>query len=56
MPDRNPTLVVINSSRKAKRYRVQILSPGLRDKVDHGIGLSYWPASLCSLAGRYEYL
>ncbi len=24
------------------------------DKVDYGIGLSYWPASLCSLAGRYE--
>jgi hypothetical protein len=24
------------------------------DKVDYGIGLSYRPASLCSLTGRYD--
>ncbi len=36
----------------------QIHSPLLGDKVDYGIGLSYWPASLspCSLAGRYDSL
>ncbi len=28
----------------------------LGDKVDSGIGLSYRPASLCSLAGRYDNL
>ncbi len=26
----------------------------LGDVVNSGIGLSYWPASLCSLAGRYD--
>jgi len=24
------------------------------DKVGYGIGLSYWPASICSLSGRYD--
>ncbi len=32
----------------------QILSPWLRDVVDCGLGLSYRPASLCSLASRYD--
>jgi hypothetical protein len=32
----------------------QIHSPGLGDIVDYGKGLSYRPASLCSLAGRYD--
>ncbi len=32
----------------------QIHSPLLGDKVDYGIGLSYRPASLCSLTGRYD--
>ncbi len=31
----------------------QINIPLLLDKVDYGIGLSYRPASLCSLTGRY---
>jgi hypothetical protein len=31
----------------------QIHSPLLGDQVDYGIGLSYRPASLCSLKGRY---
>jgi hypothetical protein len=33
-----------------------ILSPLLGDKVDHGIGLLYRPASLCSLKSRYDTL
>ncbi len=32
-----------------------ILSPRLGDLVDSGIGLPYWPAGLCSLAGRYDH-
>jgi Pyruvate/2-oxoacid:ferredoxin oxidoreductase delta subunit len=32
----------------------QIHSPLLGDKVDYGMGLSYRPASLCCLTGRYE--
>ncbi len=32
----------------------QILSPWLGDIVASGIALLYWPASLCSLAGRYD--
>ncbi len=32
---------------------IQIRSPLPEDKVDWGIGLSYRPASLCSLKGRY---
>ncbi len=33
----------------------QILSPWLGDKVvEYGIGLPYWPASQCSLAGLYD--
>jgi hypothetical protein len=28
--------------------------PDQGDKVDSGLRLSYWPASLCSLAGRYD--
>jgi hypothetical protein len=32
----------------------QILSPWLGDIVDSGIGMLYRPASLCSLAGRYD--
>jgi hypothetical protein len=31
-----------------------IHSPSPGDQVDSGIGLSYRPASLCSLAGRYD--
>jgi hypothetical protein len=31
----------------------QIRRPWLGDTVDFGIGLSLWPASLCSLVGRY---
>ncbi len=34
-----------------RTIRGQILSPWLRDIVDSGIGLSYWSASLCRLAG-----
>ncbi len=30
------------------------LGGGGGDKVDFGIGLSYWPLSLGSLAGRYD--
>jgi hypothetical protein len=32
----------------------QIHSPWLGDKVNFGLGLSYRPASLCSLTGRYD--
>jgi hypothetical protein len=32
-----------------------ILSPGLGDIVDSGIGFTYRPASLCNLAGPYNY-
>ncbi len=32
----------------------QILTPRLGDIVDSDIGLSYRPAGLCSLAGRYD--
>ncbi len=32
----------------------QILSPWGGDRVDSGLGLSYRPTSLCSLAGRYN--
>ncbi len=35
-------------------FKGQILSTWLGDIVDYGIGLSYRPASLCSLAGRYN--
>ncbi len=34
----------------------QMHSPWLRDIVDSGIGLSYRPASLCSLAGLYDFI
>jgi hypothetical protein len=33
----------------------KFLVPDWGYKVDCGIGLSYWPASICSLAGRYDY-
>jgi hypothetical protein len=32
----------------------QIHCPLLGDKVDYGIGLSFRPAILCSLTGRYD--
>jgi hypothetical protein len=32
----------------------QIHSPLLRDTVDYGIGLTYRPASICSLTGQYD--
>jgi hypothetical protein len=35
-------------------YSSQIHSPLLGAKADYGIGLSYRPASLCSLTGRYD--
>ncbi len=39
-------------------FRVPVakfLVPDWGDKVvEYGIGLPYWPASLCSLAGLYE--
>ncbi len=35
-------------------YRVPIHSPEWGDKVDYGIGLSYRPARLHRLAGRYD--
>jgi hypothetical protein len=34
--------------------RGPILSPWLGDIVDSGIGLSCWPANLCSLLGWYD--
>ncbi len=34
----------------------KILGTPLREKVDFGIGLSYWPSSQCSLADRYDNL
>jgi hypothetical protein len=38
-----------------KPARGQILSPRLGDVVESGgKGLSYWPVSLLSLAGRYN--
>ncbi len=33
---------------------IKIYSPWMGDAVDSGIGMSYRPASLCSLAGRYD--
>jgi hypothetical protein len=36
------------------RSEDQFLVPDRRDKVDYGIGLSYWPARLNRLAGRYD--
>ncbi len=42
------------------RFRVPVakfLVPDGEDKVvEYGIGLPYWPASLCSLAGMYDNL
>ncbi len=35
-------------------YCTLIHSPWMGDIVDSGIGLSYWSASLCNLAGRYD--
>jgi hypothetical protein len=32
----------------------KFMVPQLGDKVDSGMGLSYWTARLCSLAGRYD--
>ncbi len=40
--------------RTVRWTRGQILSPWLGDIIDSGMGLSYRPASLCSLAGRYD--
>ncbi len=34
----------------------EFIDPWLGDKVNSGIGLSYWPASSCSLTGRYDNL
>ncbi len=39
---------------KANAFSSQIHSPLLGDIVDSGLGLSYRPACLCSLAGRYD--
>jgi hypothetical protein len=36
------------------RSQAQFLVPDRRDKVDYGIGLSYWSARLHRLAGRYD--
>jgi hypothetical protein len=58
----------ISQTRKTKEYHkkssesfvsimlicCQILSPWLGDIVASGIALLFWPASLCSLAGRYD--
>ncbi len=39
-----------------REWLAQIHSPLLMEKVDYGIGLSYRPASQCSLTGRYNNL
>jgi hypothetical protein len=31
-----------------------ILSPWLWEETSYGVGMSFWPASPCSLAGRYD--
>ncbi len=36
------------------RAVAKFIVPNWGDKVDSGVGLSYLPASLCSLAGRYD--
>jgi hypothetical protein len=38
----------------SKRSLAKFIVPERGDIVDFGIGLSYRPASLCSLAGRYD--
>ncbi len=32
----------------------KFITPGWEDKVDSGIGLSYWPSLLHWLSGRYD--
>ncbi len=49
IPDPNPAFQV-NADPVA-----EFIDPWLGDKVDSGIGLSYRPASICSLAGRQPY-
>jgi hypothetical protein len=37
-----------------RKITVGNLSPAMRARSREGIGLSYWPASLCSLATQFQ--
>ncbi len=43
-----------DQAQAAMETRGLILSPWLGDEAGYGVGLSYRPASLCSLVGRYD--
>jgi hypothetical protein len=44
----------IGDDTKLDIYVAKFVVPYWREKVDYGIGLSYWPTSLCSLTGLYD--